>query len=128
MLAGSPTGNGDGGEANLAGSTGSRRDRHSKDRHGLGNRKPQEPTLGIGDPGCCRGEALLSRRSGHPSGAIGKNGRRGGLVGVIPRALCGEAPKGQPMIRSESLKAVCVEDPQGHPMIHRRGPSQRRTT
>ena len=128
MQGGSPTSHGDGGVANLAGSTGCRRDRRSKDRHGLGNEKPQEQTLGIGDPGCCRGEALQSRRSGHTGGAIGKNGRRGGLVGVIPRALCGEAPKGQPMIRGESLKAVCVEAPQGQPRIHRRGPSQRRNT
>ena len=128
MQGGSPTSHGDGGVANLAGSTGCHRDRRSKERHRHSNEKPQEQTLGIGDPGCCQGEAILSRRSGHPGGVIGENGRRGSLVGVILGALCGEAPKGQPMIRSESLKAVCVEAPQGHPMIHRRGPSQRRTT
>ena len=37
------------------------------------------------------------------------NGKRGGLAGAIPEALRGEAPKGQPMIRGETLKAVCVE-------------------
>ena len=54
MQGGSPTGNGDGGVANLAGSTGCRRDLRSKERHGHGNGKHQEPTLGIGDPGCGR--------------------------------------------------------------------------
>ena len=53
--------------------------------------------------------------SGHPVGTNATNGRRGGLVGLSPEALCGEAPKCQPMIRSESLKAVCVEAPQGQP-------------
>ena len=43
-------------------------------------------------------------------------------MGSNPEALCGEAPQGQPMIRSESLEAVCVEAPEGHPMIHRRHP------
>ena len=43
---------------------------------------------------------------------------RGGLVGAIPEALCGEAPKGQPVIRSEHLVTVSVDDPKGHPMIH----------
>ena len=38
--------------------------------------------------------------------------------GPEPRGPCGEAPKGQLMIRSESLKALCVEAPQGQPMIH----------
>ena len=43
---------------------------------------------------------------------------------MFPEALCGEAPKGQPMIRSESPEAVCVEAPQGQPMIHRRHPRE----
>ena len=43
---------------------------------------------------------------------------RGGLVGAIPEALCGEAPKGQPVIRREHLMTARVEDPEGHPMIH----------
>ena len=87
-------------------------------------RRPQEPVHGTGDPAGCPGEALLWQRSGHLVGTPATNGRRGGLVGPNPEALCGEAPKGQPMIRSESLKAVCVEAPQGQPMIHRRHPIQ----
>ena len=30
-------------------------------------------------------------------------------MGNNPEALCGEAPKGQPMSRRENLEAVCVE-------------------
>ena len=60
----------------------------------------------------------MKQQSGHLVGTPATNGRRGGLVGPIPEALCGEAPKGQPMIRSESLEAAHVEDPQGHPMTH----------
>ena len=37
---------------------------------------------------------------------------------MVPEALCGEAPKGQPVIRRERLMTDRVEDPQGHPMIH----------
>ena len=33
-------------------------------------------------------------------------GKRGSLEGAIPEALHGEAPKGQPMIRGENLKAA----------------------
>ena len=55
-----------------------------------------------------------------------RSGERGGLVGLNPEALCGEAPKGQPMIRSESLEVVCVEAPQGQPMNHRPRPRQPR--
>ena len=43
---------------------------------------------------------------------------------MIPEALCGEAPKGQPMIRRETLVAVCVEAPEGQPMNH--GPHPRK--
>ena len=57
-------------------------------------------------------------------GGTKRSGERGGLVGLNPEALSGEAPKGPPMIRSESLEAVCVEAPQGQPMIHRRRPDQ----
>ena len=45
--------------------------------------------------------------------------KRGGLMGAIPKALCGEAPKGQPMIRRENLEAVRVEAPKGQPRKHR---------
>ena len=74
----------------------------------------------IGDSARCRGEALPLPPSRCPAGT-GRwcgNERRGGLVGLSPAALCGEAPKGHPKIRSESLEAVCVEAPKGHPRIH----------
>ena len=45
-------------------------------------------------------------------------------MGMIPEALCGEAPKGQPVIRRENLVAVGVEAPQGQPRIHRPHPKQ----
>ena len=50
------------------------------------------------------------------------NGKRGGLAGAIPEALCGEAPKGQLMIRRGNLEADCVEAPKGQPRNHRRCP------
>ena len=40
-----------------------------------------------------------------PAGTCRWCGKRGGLVGMIPEALCGEAPKGQPVIRRENLVA-----------------------
>ena len=45
---------------------------------------------------------------------------------MIPEALCVEAPKGRPMIRSESPEALCVDAPQGQPVIHRPRPRQPR--
>ena len=60
---------------------------------------------GIGEAPCGQGEALLPLRSELPAGAK-RSGERGGHVGAIPEALCGEAPKCQPMIRSERLEAV----------------------
>ena len=50
--------------------------------------------------------------------------KRGGLVGVIPKALYGEAPKGQSMIHRERLMTVRVEDQKGQPMIHRHRPKK----
>ena len=41
------------------------------------------------------------------------------LSEVIPEALCGEVPKGQSVIRGESLEVVCVEAPEGQPRNHR---------
>ena len=38
-----------------------------------------------------------------------EGGKRGSLVGSNHEALCGEAPKGQPVIRREPFEAVCVE-------------------
>ena len=78
---------------------------------------------GIGEAPCGPGEALLWPQSELPVGAK-RSGKRGGFVGLNPEALCGEAPKGQPMIRSGSLEAVCVEAPEGQPMIHRRHPRE----
>ena len=75
-------------------------------------------TKAIGRVSRRRGEALPSRRSRCPAGTGKSGGMRGGLVGLSPEALCGEAPKGQPLIRRESLVTVRVEDPQGQPMIH----------
>ena len=38
--------------------------------------------------------------------------------GLVPRGTLREAPKGQPMISSGTLKAVCVEAPKGQPRNH----------
>ena len=96
----------------------------TRGRTGIGRGSPRKAVHGIGVPARCRGEALLWQPSGHPVGTNATNGRRGGLVGPSPEALCGEAPKGQPVIRRESLVVVCVEAPQGQPMIHRPHPRQ----
>ena len=74
--------------------------------------------LAIGGVTRCPGEAHPSWRSRCPAGTGQSGGMRGGLVGAIPEALCGEAPKGQPVIRREHLVTARVEDPKGHPMIH----------
>ena len=60
----------------------------------------------------------------NPVGTDMKGGKRGGLAGAIPEALCGDAPKGQPMIRREPLEADCVEAPKGQPRNHRRHPKR----
>ena len=58
-------------------------------------------------------------RFGYPGGTSNKVcWKRGGLAGAIPEALCGEAPKGQPVDRRENPVTVSVEDPEGHLMIH----------
>ena len=72
----------------------------------------------IGDLPRPRGEARPLPPSRCPAGTGKRCRMRGGLVGAIPEALCGEAPKGQPVIYRESLVTVRVEDPEGHPMIH----------
>ena len=56
----------------------------------------------IGDPARCRGEALPFPRSRRLVGTCRLCWKRGGLAGAIPEALCGEAPKGQPVIRRET--------------------------
>ena len=62
---------------------------------GSGNVHPQEPVHKIGCSRSCREEALRWRRSSTPL-ARSCGLERGGLVGAIPEALCGEAPQGQP--------------------------------
>ena len=90
----------------------------TRDREPTGNRTPQEQGPGIGGPVCCPGEALLWQQSEYPAGTVKKLFARGSLRGLNPEALCGEAPKGQPMIRRETLEAVHGEAPKGQPRNH----------
>ena len=83
----------------------------------IGNRPPYSAPA-IGEFPRSRGEARQLPPSRCLAGTGRRFGERGGLVGPSPEALCGEAPKGQPMIRRENLAAVSGEDPQGHPKIH----------
>ena len=85
---------------------------------GTGRGIPEDLRLVAGMTVHSRGEASPSPSSKLLVGPGKKRGVSGGLVGMSPKALCVEAPKGQPVIRSESLKAVGGEDPKGHPMIH----------
>ena len=85
---------------------------------GTGSVKPWDPVPRTGDPTCCRGEAALSLSAKYPGSTNITSGNGGGLVGAIPEALCGEAPKGQPMTRGENLEAVSVEAPKGQPKKH----------
>ena len=68
---------------------------------------------------------VMPRRGPHvaairvPGGTCRRSGRRGSLVGFNPEALCGEAPKGQPMIRRENIEALRGDAPQGQPRNHR---------
>ena len=89
-----------------------------------GRTAPKEPVTRTGDPASCQGEALLWHPREYPGGTTMMRGKRGGLTGAIPEALHGEAPKGQPMIRGETLEVVCVEAPEGQPRNHRRHPRQ----
>ena len=89
-----------------------------------GNREPKDRTLKTGNPRCGQGEDLLWWPSESPGGTNTTSGKRGSLVGAIPEALRGEAPKGQPMIHGETLAAVCVEATEGQPRNHRRHPRQ----
>ena len=82
------------------------------------NGTPQEKGPGIGGPVCCPGEALLWQQSEYPAGTVKKLFARGSLRGLNPEALCGEAPKGQPVIRRENLEAVNGEAPKGQPRNH----------
>ena len=85
---------------------------------------PQDRVPVTRDPSCCPGEAPLWQPGKNPVGTDMKGGKRGGLAGAIPEALCGDAPKGQPMIRREPLEADCVEAPKGQPRNHRRHPKR----
>ena len=89
-----------------------------------GQEEPQDHIPGTGNRGCSPGEALRRQKTEYPGGPDMASGKRGGLTGAIPEALSGEAPKGQPMIRGETLKAVCVEAPKGQPRNHRHRPRQ----
>ena len=82
----------------------------------IGNRPPYSAPA-IGEFPRSRGEARQLPPSRCLAGTGRRFGERGGLVGPSPEALCGEAPKGQLMIRRENLAAVSGEDPQGHPKI-----------
>ena len=92
----------------------------SQDVKGTGRDPAQEPGSGIRVPTPCQGAALLWHSAiEYPGGTVMVDWKRGGLMGAIPKALCGEAPKGQPMIRRENLEAVRVEAPKGQPRKHR---------
>ena len=65
-----------------------------------------------------RGEARPLRPSEYPVGTGKRSRMRGGLVVMSPEVICGEAPKGQPLLRIENLVTDSGDDPQGHPMIH----------
>ena len=72
-----------------------------------------------------RGEASPSPSSKLLVGPGKKRCVRGGLVGLNQEALCGEDPKGQPMIRREYREVVYAGALKGHPMIHRRNTRHR---
>ena len=78
----------------------------------------QRSATAIGDSARRPGEARPLPWSRCPAGTGKRCRMRGGFAGLRPEALCGEAPKGQPVIRREHLVTVGVEDPKGHPMIH----------
>ena len=77
-----------------------------RDPKAIGQDASQEPVHGIGVPTRCQGEALPWQSSRHPVGSSTTDGKRGGLVGAIPEALCGKAPKGQPMIHRRHPRQV----------------------
>ena len=79
----------------------------SPKREETGRDPAQEPVHGIGDPMPCPGVARPLRRSRSPAGTNTADWKRGGLIGAIPEALCGEAPKGHPMFhRRRTNRAV----------------------
>ena len=91
-----------------------------QDVKGTGRDPAQEPVSGIRNPARCPGTALQWHSAiEYHGGTNTEDWNRGGLVGAIPEALCGEAPKGQPVIRRENLEAVRVEAPKGQPRKHR---------
>ena len=69
----------------------------TRDHKGSGSGSTPSSVPCIGEAPCGLGEARLWLRSEFPVGTK-RNGERGGLMGKNHEALCGEAPKGQPMI------------------------------
>ena len=64
-------------------------------------------TPAIGDIARPHGEVSQSRQSRCPDGTGKRCRMRGGLMGLSPEALCGEAPKGQPVTAEKtSLQSV----------------------
>ena len=96
----------------------------TRDRKGMGRGSTQEPVPGTRDPARCPGAAIRWQPIRVPDGTNTANWKRGGLMEAIPEAFCQEAPKGQPVIRRETLVAVSVEAPKGQPRNHRRHPKQ----
>ena len=91
----------------------------TRDRKGIRGGSTREAVHGIGVPTRCQGEAIQwPSEIEYPGGIVATKGKRGSLVGAIPEALSGEAPKGQPMISGKNLEAVSVEAPQGQPRNH----------
>ena len=66
-------------------------------REGNRMRFPQKAVSVKRDPTSYPGVALLWLSAiKYPGGTVMTNGKRNGLTGAIPKALCGEAPQGQP--------------------------------
>ena len=92
-------------------------------RVGIGRTNPHF-LIRTGGSLCSRGEVLPLGLSRFPVGTNRGWWKRGGLPGLFPGALCGEAPKGQPEICGGNIEAVCVEAPKGQTMSHRRNTRQ----
>ena len=86
---------------------------------GTGSAIREDMVTLTGETGCGRGEARPSLSSKLLFGPDKMRCARGSLVGSFPEALHGEAPKGQPKNRGETLETVCVEAPKGQPRNHR---------
>ena len=58
-----------------------------------GKGEPQERIPRTGNPACCPEVVIIRQQSEYPGGPDMAKGKRCSLVGEIPEALCGEAPK-----------------------------------